>query len=149
VYTRLNEIVDSGKCESILFCGHSLGSAMSALSAFDYANARDIPVSVVTFGSPRVGNKSFAADFDTKIPSCLRIVNDLDLVPLAPFRFLEYCHVGSPVQLKEDEVEVVLGDVGVFTRLRLRVRGLFGLDFGVSDHSMDKYIEEIEKHLGA
>ena len=144
IYTKLKVIVDSGNCESILFCGHSLGSVLSILSAFDYVNPKKIPISVVTFGSPRIGNKTFAENFNKEI-SCLRIVNDRDVVSVAPFQFMKFYHVGETIQLKQDEV--VVGDNTMWERVSWRFRGIFDFDFGIRDHKMPKYIEEIENHL--
>ena len=57
IYNKLNAIVDSGDCESILFCGHSAGAAHNALLAYDYLNKKNLPIEVVTFGAPRLSNK--------------------------------------------------------------------------------------------
>ncbi len=156
VYAKLNAIVDSGECDRILFCGHSLGSAMSVLSAFDFVNTRGLPVEVVTFGSPRIGNRSFAESFDAQF-DCLRVVNDRDVVPTAPLRCMDFFHVGrTTVHLREgDEAAVVLGKEAessatgsLLERLSWRVEGMLDLDFGVRDHMMARYVEEMESHLG-
>ena len=144
IYQKLNNIVNSGECESILFCGHSQAATLSILSAFDYVNTNDMPISVVTFGSPRIGNKSFADDFDAKI-KCTRIVNDRDVVTTAPFQFMKFYHVGDVIRLKNGDV--FTGDSGFFKRASLRIMGVFSFDFGIRDHNMSKYIEEIESNL--
>mmetsp|Transcript_28049 Transcript_28049/g.43777 ORF Transcript_28049/g.43777 Transcript_28049/m.43777 type:complete len:397 (+) Transcript_28049:1645-2835(+) len=74
----------------IVFCGHSLGSALATLAAFDL-KARgkipdNIPCEVFSYAGPAVGNKHFVQAFD-QLPGleCNRFVNKLDRVPLLPF----------------------------------------------------------------
>ena len=135
IYTKLNAIIESGKCESILFTGHSAG-VMSAISAFDFQNDKDIPVEVVTFGAPKVGNAAFAADFNSKI-KCTRIVNDNDVIVHAPL-FRGYRHVGSDViYLKNMAPALSLwGALVNFARLD-----------SVADHDIDSYIANMEMCL--
>ncbi|CBN80476.1 EsV-1-185 [Ectocarpus siliculosus] len=138
IYAKLNKMLESGECTSILFAGHSSG-VMSAISAFDFQNDKNVPVEVVTFGAPKVGNAAFASDFDRAI-TCTRIVNDNDGVALAPM-FGGYHHVGSNVIHMADPG----GDGGVaqlFSKLWSMVR----LD-AVSDHNIDKYVTNIERCL--
>lgn len=138
IYAKLNKILESGECESILFAGHSSG-VMSAISAFDFQNDKNIPVEVVTFGAPKVGNAAFAADFN-KAVACTRIVNDNDGVSLAPM-FGGYHHVGGNViHLANSH-----GDGGLFSFFS-KLWNLIGLD-SVSDHDIDDYVDNIEKSL--
>ena len=44
------------------------------------------PVKVITFGSPRIGNREFENWVDKIIPGNLRIVNQNDIVPNLPSR---------------------------------------------------------------
>ena len=136
IYKKLNEIVQGGKCDRILFCGHSAG-VLSALLAYDYINNKNIPIEVVTFGSPRVGNKAFSDDFDRKI-KCTRIINDKDLIPLAPLKILGFHHIGTElIHIKNSQANK--------QKIFWRIKGLLRFDAGVRDHSMEAYVEEIEK----
>ena len=144
IYSKLNTLVESGECDHILFCGHSLGSALCVLSAFDYVNERNIPIDVVTFGSPRIGNIPFIENFNENI-QCMRIVNDRDIVSIAPLKLMGFHHVGDVVHLKE--TGTLTEETGFFKRLSWRIQGAFDVDFGVRDHDMSSYIEQIEKHL--
>jgi len=40
-----------------------------------------------------------------------------------------------------------VGDNTMWERVSWRFRGIFDFDFGIRDHKMPKYIEEIENHL--
>lgn len=144
IYRKLNALIDAGGCERILFTGHSAGLT-SSLLAYDFVNEKDLPIEIVTFGTPRLGNKAFADDFDSKM-NCTRIVNDNDLIPLAPLEIMGFRHVGNKLIHMKDSV-VTTEDPRNTQRFLLWLRGLICLDAGVEDHSMDSYVEEIEKCL--
>lgn len=77
---------------SITITGHSLGSALALLSAYDIAetginvmaDTRAVPVSVFSFSGPRVGNVRFKERFELLGVKVLRIINVHDMVPKAP-----------------------------------------------------------------
>jgi Predicted lipase len=74
---------------TLWICGHSLGAALATLAADHYTATRG----VCTFGSPRVGDPTFARAFDTKFSErSLRYVNDHDVVTHVPLP-LGYKHV--------------------------------------------------------
>lgn len=76
---------------SIWFCGHSLGAALATLAADHYAHTRG----VCTFGSPRVGDLTFARAFSAKLAgNSLRYVNDHDVVTHVPLP-IGYKHVDA------------------------------------------------------
>ncbi len=65
----------------MLFTGHSLGGALCTLCAVDVALLHpDWEVTMISFGSPRVGNHGFARLFDKMCPDAFRICNDCDLI---------------------------------------------------------------------
>ena len=72
----------SGK---VVICGHSLGGAMATLAGldifWDVEEKYQKSLSVITFGSPRVGNASFRALYTSTIPRSLRVVTIYDPVP--------------------------------------------------------------------
>lgn len=143
IYAKLNAIIDSGECESVLFSGHSAGGVLSTISAFDFQNEKHITVKVVTFGAPKLGNGAFASDFDNQI-KCTRIVNDNDGIPLAPL-FGGYHHVGDVIHMRNVD-EDVDGVAGKVKRMFSRLVNCFKLD-SVADHDMDSYVNTIEKCL--
>lgn len=71
---------------SLTITGHSLGAALAILSAYDitatFANAP--MVTVVSFGGPRVGNRSLRCQLDKSGTRILRIVNSDDPIPKVP-----------------------------------------------------------------
>ena len=83
----------------VTFVGHSLGGALATLAGVDAArlsraDAQDMRV--VTFASPRVGNKGFAA-LAQAVGRIDRVCNVVDLVPAVPpsTRLAPYVHVGK------------------------------------------------------
>lgn len=76
---------------TVWFGGHSLGAALATLAADRYPRT----AGVCTLGSPRVGDRIFAATFDARFGGrSLRYVNDTDVVTHVPTPFpLPYSHV--------------------------------------------------------
>lgn len=65
--------------------GHSLGAALATLCAADIAaNTPFTSPSLYTFGSPRVGDPSFAKLVARYVSDCFRIANPADIVTHAP-----------------------------------------------------------------
>uniref|UniRef100_A0A0D6QS52 Fungal lipase-type domain-containing protein n=1 Tax=Araucaria cunninghamii TaxID=56994 RepID=A0A0D6QS52_ARACU len=125
VVEELKRLVAKYKGEqlSITITGHSLGSALAMLSAYDIAElglncpegSNMIPVTVFSFAGPRVGNGAFKDRCEELGLKFLRIVNVHDGVPKVPgilfnekFRLAKewvgklpwsYCHVGVELAL--------------------------------------------------
>lgn len=88
--------------------GHSLGGALATLCAWDASHRRwpcEVDLVVYSFGSPRVGNRAFALDYNRRLPHTWRIVNANDTVSTIP-RLMGYAHVGHAVHLRDGQVEV-------------------------------------------
>lgn len=86
---------------SVVLTGHSLGGALATLCAHDLAHRTwSAPPRLVmyNYGSPRLGNKVFAAEFNRAVPNAWRVVNNNDAVVTVP-RLMGYCHVGHAVIL--------------------------------------------------
>jgi triacylglycerol lipase len=85
---RIQIIHALSQCDSskrLIITGHSLGGALATLCALDLANnTKFAPPIVYTYGAPRVGDPTFAAAYNQKIPFNHRIVIESDLIPLVP-----------------------------------------------------------------
>jgi len=88
----------------LLIVGHSLGGALATLAACD-VQAGGLPLAVRTFGSPRVGDQDFVDAFNKRVPDCIRVRHDEDLVPTVPGGF-GYEHVKTLLHLNDDGTEV-------------------------------------------
>ena len=145
IYAKLNEMINAGKCDSVLFAGHSAGATLAAICAFDFQNDKKLKLEVVTLGSPKVGNAAFATDFNAHI-KCTRIVNDNDGIPLAPL-FGGYHHVGSEViRLKDFPPETRYEDKEEAQNLFKTFIRAMRLEF-IADHDVDAYVTTMEKTL--
>ncbi|MGL4819567.1 MAG: lipase family protein [Bacilli bacterium] len=90
-----NELIDL--CSSMPFdkklyiTGHSLGGALATLFAVEIANAlRNCNQSLITFASPKVGDKQFAQQANLLLEESYRFVNLNDLVPLLPPSYVKF-----------------------------------------------------------
>ncbi|XP_073146272.1 phospholipase A1-Igamma2, chloroplastic [Henckelia pumila] len=100
IYKLVNETYAHEEL-SITIAGHSLGSALAVLTAYDVAETvvsrrkdrRNIPVTAFTFAGPRVGNNRFKKRVEELGVKVLRVVNVHDVVPNSPgFVFNEKTH---------------------------------------------------------
>lgn len=81
----------------LLITGHSLGASLATLFAHEVASQRtDIPINVVTFGSPRTGTRAFHQSF-TAMHNVkhLRVQQGCDAVTQLPCSCCFYHHVGE------------------------------------------------------
>jgi len=78
----------------LFFAGHGLGAALATLAA-----ARHPPTALYTFGSPRVGDATFAASLSRIENTFHRVVYDEDIVTDLPPMELGFQHVGKALHL--------------------------------------------------
>lgn len=93
----------------IYVTGHSLGGALATLLALELSSSQmaksgRINVTMYNFGSPRVGNKRFAEEYNKKVKDSWRVVNHRDIIPSVP-RLMGYCHVAQPVYLTAGDLQ--------------------------------------------
>jgi len=136
------------KIKNIVICGHSLGGALSTLTAYHfcekYPELRE-KVQKISIGSPRVGNKEYVNSLTF---THYRVQNNCDDVTKVPFRLMGFKHHGT---------HMYMNYYGAFRNLtpwqqikdmvRSRVKAYTkGQKFlGVYDHMMDSYIAKLGK----
>jgi len=128
-----------GEQVSVTVTGHSLGSALAMLNAFDIAetganaspdDGRKAPVCVFSFAGPRVGNLRFRERFERELGvRALRVVNVHDGVPKVPGVFFNEAAFPEAVLRAVDG----LGAGGVYTHL--------GVPLAL-DHKVSPYLKE-------
>jgi hypothetical protein len=106
---------DGARCAGwhVMVTGHSLGGALATLFAADLAarirsgsssvRARVAHISMVNFGSPRVGNAAFCDAYASLVRDSVRVVNGSDAVPTLP-ALLGYRHVSHGVRVTAEGV---------------------------------------------
>lgn len=141
LWKEIKQEVDKGTLP-LYITGHSLGAAMATLAAGRLAHQVR---ALITFGSPRVGNRTFVKNLFVEH---YRVVNNNDAVTKVPLWIMGYRHHGKVIYLN------YYGDVREITtwqrvkdmlRSRKRALGKFQLFKGVYDHLMAHYIAKLKK----
>jgi triacylglycerol lipase len=136
--------------QTLWITGHSLGAALATLATAKLRMEEDLPVhGLYNFGSPRVGDRIFARNFNLDFQHAYRFVNNTDIVTRVPARLMLYSHVGNFLYLDVekrlhtdihwwyqflDTIEASVEDI-VTTNVG-----------GIADHSMDEYIKGLEQN---
>jgi len=127
---------------SLYVTGHSLGAAMATIAS---GRMQSKVLALVTFGSPRVGNKEYVNSLTVKH---YRVQNNCDDVTKVPFLLMGFKHHGT---------HMYMNYYGAFRNLtawqqikdmvRSRVKAYTkGQKFlGAYDHMMDNYIAKLGK----
>ncbi len=98
-YLNNNKIINN----NILITGHSLGSSLATLLTYDLLkNKYSYNISLVTFGSPRVGNFDFVKDMMKYNFTNYRITHYYDIVPHLPQYNLNYHHLPNEIWYDEN-----------------------------------------------
>lgn len=85
----------------IIISGHSMGGAVATLFASYLKELNIHPRFVYTYGSPRVGDKTFAKYVDKQFGERLvRVMNDWDMITDLPPLAFGYRHVGKLITCK-------------------------------------------------
>lgn len=89
IWALILPLLVNAEGKKMFIAGHSLGGAMATIAA---SRLKDQCTALYTYGSPRVGTRSFIKSFN--VPH-YRHVNNNDIVPKVPFAFLGYKHHGN------------------------------------------------------
>ncbi|KAL7616335.1 galactolipase DONGLE, chloroplastic [Lactuca sativa] len=149
---------------SITLAGHSMGSSLALLLAYDIAELRlkqpTVPLTVFSFAGPRVGNVRFKERCEELGVKVLRIVNAKDPITklpgvifnetFSPWTCACYAHVGIELVLdclKTDEEENL--EIPDYMIDKIVKRGMNVMDFLKIDdilcvHDMQTYIDMIK-----
>jgi pimeloyl-ACP methyl ester carboxylesterase len=165
---RLVEAIDG---KPLFLTGHSMGGALAVLAACRLAKVGCPPVATYTFGSPRVGDRTFCAGYRL---TTYRVVNGLDLVPEMPLASMKrllpaqfrvanpklalglkrmarrvpcYSHVRRFVYIDRDGEVTLDADVEPWhahaVARAIATRGKSFLE-GLTDHLISNYIQRLE-----
>lgn len=96
VYNKIDKLSQKYKTNNLLLTGHSMGASIASLFAYNLSK-NNYNITIVTFGSPRVGNYNFVKDFVSKDITSLRITHYQDIVPHLPQYRLNYQHIPNEI----------------------------------------------------
>ncbi len=155
VEEHLSSLRDNG--QTVWVTGHSLGGALATLAAKRLAVR---PHATMTFGQPRVGDRAFASAFK---PVHVRFVNNKDIVPTVPPRFIPgawppafYTHVGDLRFFSaRGKLTARRGELGIMPELVELLGPLSNREAdareliidGMRDHKIGNYIACLAKNL--
>lgn len=93
------------KADNVLVTGHSLGAAIAIMDSVFLKSKlpADVPIKTTVFGLPRGGNQEWADFVDKTLGNTLQhVVNDKDIVPTVPPRFIGFRHPSGEIFIKDD-----------------------------------------------
>lgn len=130
--------------KTLWFTGHSLGGAMATICAGRcmLSHIKSNPAQIVTFGSPRVGNKRYINFVKVNHK---RWVNNNDIVTKVPPAWLGYRHTGDEHYL---DSEGKLRELNLLQRRKDAWTGFVsGLKNRTIDHFRDHIIDRYVDHI--
>ena len=139
----LNEIIIDENPSKIIFTGHSLGSALAALSALDLSMNSGYDVSLLAMGAPRVGNSEYRKLMDEYVKDNYRIYFPQDPISNIPGTLFDYEHTGLALGISPEgkhNHDISIDNFG-FTAYR----AVFDERFNV--HKYPSYFKAINKIL--
>ncbi len=135
----------ANKGKDFYITGHSLGGAMATYLTQELEFANYPNLKLFTFGSPRLGNRSYVEAFKTPH---WRFVNCNDVIPHVPPSVAQYKHHG---QLCYINFYGNIRTVNKWQRFKDMLRAhwhdlkKFRIFDGIQDHLMDGYVRKLEK----
>ena len=127
---------------SLYVTGHSLGAAMATIAA---GRMQSKVLALVTFGSPRVGNKQYVNSLTV---THYRVQNNCDDVTKVPFKLMGFAHHGTHKYLNYYGAFRTLTpwqQVKDMVRSRAKAYTKGQKFLGAYDHMMDNYIAKLGK----
>jgi hypothetical protein len=137
------------KPRPVYLTGHSLGGALAMMATAELSNhddraLRDCIAACYTFGSPKVGNRSF--DQFVKVP-LYRVTNGVDIVPFVP-PWVGYRQVGDTRYFGLPGVAPLRRAPRLWRQILRSLRMLPGLLWSgrisnIADHNMRVYVAKL------
>jgi|TARA_B110000263_G_C15308872_1_gene511932 hypothetical protein len=139
----INKIIINENPSKIIFTGHSLGSALAALSALDLSMNYGYDVSLLALGAPRVGNSEYRKLMDEYVKDNYRIYFPQDPISNIPGTLFDYEHTGLALGISPEgkhDYNISIDNFG-FTAYR----AIFDERFNI--HKYPSYFKAINKIL--
>ena len=135
---HVKALIEENPEYSLYITGHSLGAALATLYGYELSKLLNHNIVVVSFASPRVGNKGFKLDFNSQENlSHYRITNNRDIITASPM--FRYHHVGKNICLYDNAFDIFNDYDYSWWKY-----SLFNC-WSVGDHNIDLYYERLKK----
>lgn len=128
--------------DTVYVTGHSLGAAMATIAA---SRMQTKVTALITFGSPRTGNRQFVNSLTV---THYRVQNNCDDVTKVPFMLMGFAHHGTHMYMNyygEFRNLTTWQQIKDMVRSRLKARMKKQRFIGVFDHLMANYIAKLGK----
>ncbi|KAH7661153.1 Phospholipase A(1) protein [Dioscorea alata] len=137
----------NGEEVSLTVTGHSLGGALALLNAHEAARSiPGLPVSVISFGAPRVGNEAFGDEIRDLGVKVLRVVVKQDMVPKLPGIFLN--ERIEKLEAVTGELEWVYKHVGLELNLNIKTSPYLKHGFDLAGfHNLETYLHLVDGYV--
>ncbi|PCH40107.1 hypothetical protein WOLCODRAFT_23846 [Wolfiporia cocos MD-104 SS10] len=101
ILAETKSIISNKGADTVILVGHSLGAALAELDSIYMALNLPSDISIMgrTYGTPRVGNPSWADLVDATVSDFTRMNNEKDPIPIVPGRFLGFQHPETEVHI--------------------------------------------------
>lgn len=144
----INEILKNdinNEIKNIVYTGHSLGGGLANIALINYSHKyTQLKHMCVTFGAPRVGNKSFRKKFEEKCNFSKRYVNYYDPIPSLPSS-LHYSNTCPSEYINKSIIEQVDTPMSrFFWILYYQIGNLFCSKYNpINDHNINNYYDKL------
>lgn len=144
IAVKLESLMKQYPTYQVFLCGHSLGGALSTLFGYEFKSSPqcpcDQPITVVSFGSPRVGDYNFAQVFEaTRNLHHFRVVNDRDFITTMPP--YQYYHCGKNICMYNNSLEIYSSDYNYWWQNTLLYY------WSREDHDISMYYDRLDKFI--
>ena len=140
IISKVKSILDIHPDYKVFVTGHSLGGALATLFGYILSHEITNHVTVVSFASPRIGNKPWKKSFEQKENlKHYRVTNNRDMITATPN--INYYHTGTDIRLYNDSYYINFGNVhsccdySVFT------------NWSLLDHDCELYYKNLVKNI--
>lgn len=138
--TRICELLKKYDDYDVYITGHSAGAALATLFSYMLSPLIEQKIVVVSFASPRIGNKAWKEEYQTlSNVEHYRIINNKDAITVTPY--IRYHHCGTPIYINKNG-KYTLNKKEKNRWIHAWKNTLF-YKWSVSDHSCDAYYKAL------
>tara|TARA_B110000879_G_C11183015_1_gene519586 strand:+ start:4664 stop:5620 length:957 start_codon:yes stop_codon:yes gene_type:complete len=140
IIAKIQSLLQEHPDYNIFVTGHSLGGALATLFGYILSHTIENMITVVSFASPRIGNKPWQKSFENKSNLIhFRVCNNRDIVTSTPN--INYYHVGTDIRLYNDSYYINVGKTHSCCE-----HSIFS-NWSFTDHSCELYYKNLASNI--